>query len=231
MGICKGCSTRLDEKDLKCPSCGRAVRYPGAGNSFSQTGAKAGLPSRAPAASEEEEAPGEAELELDSAVESPTVTPAPAPKTAAEPKVRRTAAQPPAGNSLFTIHPEELRARICENPELLEAGLRVYKEKGKEVGAGYSTEIGDIDLLAEDSHGALVVVMVPGAESPPDFLSDILQRVGWTSKHVAKPKQSVRGIVLLEPPVPELGYAASAVADTVSFKTWRVALTIDDVGA
>jgi len=195
------------------------VRYPGTTSSFSQSSAATGLP---PRKAEVTDADGP-ELELNA-----TVPPA---RPASSTRAPARAAARAGGDSLFMIHPEELRARICERPEILEAGLHVFKEKGKELGAGYSTEIGEIDLLAEDAKGALVVVMVPGEGSAQDFVGEVLQRVGWVAKHVAKPKQTVRAIVLLEPPVPELGYAASAVADTVAFKTWRVALTIDDVDA
>jgi hypothetical protein len=39
----------------------------------------------------------------------------------------------------------------------------------------------------------------------------------------------VRAIALLEPPPPALGYTARAVAETVAFKTWRVAVAVEDV--
>ena len=42
-------------------------------------------------------------------------------------------------------------------------------------------------------------------------------------------EQRVRGIVLCETTPENLGYAASAVADTIRFKTYRVALTFEDL--
>ena len=42
-------------------------------------------------------------------------------------------------------------------------------------------------------------------------------------------KRSVRGIVLCEEPPENLSYTAAAVADTVAFKTYRLALSFDDI--
>ena len=62
-----------------------------------------------------------------------------------------------------------------------------------------------------------------------ELISGVLQRIGWVSKHLSGKSQGVRGIVLLDEVHEELGYAAAAVGDTVSFKTWRMSLAFDDV--
>ncbi len=146
-------------------------------------------------------------------------------KAAARPAVKATPATGPA--SLFSLQPDELRARVAEKPDMLEKGLSVFKSGGKTVGAGYETEVGEIDLLAVDASGGLVVVMVAPRGTNP--VGPVLERLGWVSKHVAEEGQDVRAMVLLEPPAPELPYAAKAVADTVSFKTYRVTVALDDV--
>jgi hypothetical protein len=135
-----------------------------------------------------------------------------------------------ASGSPFTLGPEELLARISEDPTLLEPGLSLYRdpESGEIAGVEMSTEVGEIDLLAEDPEGALVVVKVAGGEAG-QAVGPVLEQMGWVSKHVGKDERPVRAVVLLEPPAPELGYAARAVADTVSFKTWRITVAVDDV--
>jgi RecB family endonuclease NucS len=132
-----------------------------------------------------------------------------------------------ANDTVFTLAPDELRAQLAERPELIEPGLRVWRDPhGRAVGAGYETDVGPIDLLAQDAEGRLVVVQV--AESGIDAVPELLSRVGWVAKHVAG-KRGVRAIALLEPPVPELGYAARALTDTVSFRTYRVTLRFEEV--
>jgi hypothetical protein len=124
---------------------------------------------------------------------------------------------------------EAMRTRLVDDPELVEPGLAAYRDPktGAPAGAQYDTDVGSIDLLAEGADGALVVVMV--AEAGGDPVGPVLEQLGWVSKHMAEDDRAVRAIVLLEPPPPELGYAARAVADSVAFKTWRVAIAVDDV--
>jgi hypothetical protein len=146
-------------------------------------------------------------------------------KRPVRPAAKATPATGPA--SLFSLQPDELRARVAEKPEMLEKGLSIFKSGGKTVGAGYETEVGEIDLLAVDASGALVVVMVAPRGTNP--VGPVLERLGWVFKHVAEEGQDVRAMVLLEPPAPELPYAAKAVAGTVAFKTYRVTVALDDV--
>jgi hypothetical protein len=137
---------------------------------------------------------------------------------------------PAHGTAFGSPDPQALRAMLAEQPELLEPGLTLYtSEKGTPQGAGYTSGVGEIDLLAWDAKGALVVVMVAGAEDGAELFSGVLQRIGWVSKHLSGKAQGVRGIVLLEQANDSIGYAAAAVGDTVVFKTWRVALTFNDV--
>lgn len=147
----------------------------------------------------------------------------------ADPLAQEDAVAEPTPSSLFSLQPEELRARIIERPEMIEAGLVVYTGgSDPPLGVEFSTDVGDIDLLAEGRDGALVVVRVVerGAGDP---VGPVLEQLGWVSKHVAADSRPVRAIVLLEPPAAELGYAARAVAEQVAFKTWRVAVAVDDI--
>jgi len=134
------------------------------------------------------------------------------------------------GWSLFSLDPGELRTLLGEQPELLEAGLTVAcGEAGQPVGHRYQTEVGEIDLLAVDEAGALVVVTVADRESDARLIADVLQRIGWVRTHLEKEGAPVRAIVLTEPLSEELRYAAAAVSSTVNFKTYRVSLSFDDL--
>jgi RecB family endonuclease NucS len=127
--------------------------------------------------------------------------------------------------------PAGLRSMLADQPELLEPGLRVYRdESGAPVGVDYATGVGAIDLLATDGRGNLVAVVVSEkGRAEEDLVAEVLQRIGWLRKHLCEAHQQVRAIVLVEEPPASLPYAAAAVADTVSFKTFRVALVFEDV--
>jgi hypothetical protein len=143
---------------------------------------------------------------------------------------KRDATGSGARSPLFAPDAAGLRKLLAEMPQTLEPGLAVFRnDDGKAVGSGYMSGVGDIDLLASDDGGDLVVVMISEKGQGEELIGEVLQRVGWVRKHVGGGKKQVRGIVLCEEPPPGLSYAAAAVSDTIAFKTFRVALTFEDL--
>jgi hypothetical protein len=132
------------------------------------------------------------------------------------------------GSAFVQLDAGQLRHLIAERPELLEAGLYVHEdEKGRQVGVRFETEVGEIDVLARGAEDEWVVVMIAADGAGPELVPDVLHRLGFVRKHLADSDEAVRGIVLVDQLDDDLGYAATAVSDTVAFKTWRVALTFE----
>jgi len=212
---CKLCNTRVSAGERACPNCGADVR----GMSGSHPAPRRSAGRLPPSAL----TPGarEVEVELDEvAIRGSGHSPAPAGGSGAG-----SAAAAPA------MGPANLRSLLAEQPELLEPGLRVYRdESGAPAGVDYATGVGPIDLLATDGRGNLVAVVISEkGRGEEDLVAEVLQRIGWLRKHLCDGRQQVRAIVLVEEPPASLPYAAAAVADTVSFKTFRVALVFEDV--
>lgn len=240
---CRSCNTRMPAGSGACPNCGHVERNsgfidrPGDSASRISTGANKLAPSSLSPASDS----GAASYELDEEVELPLESAVgkaepPARKkqarkaAAARPaKVRKPAPEPPAGESLV-LDTARIRQLIREQPELIEAGLSAHTDDaGAEIGLDFETEVGCIDLLGEGVDGALVVVMIAEPGGGAGVVPEVLLRMGWVRKHLVKSPQAVRAIVLLEEVDEELGYAAAAVADTVEFRTCRMAISFDPV--
>ncbi len=255
--FCKVCNTRIAKGRSACPNCGsnaiqrtpdRPTRIRTAlPQADYETNVEIGDSQELDVTAEVEEMTDQVpEVELDEPAEVELNEPAEvelndpsrvgAPKGEAESDELEEKDDPPTVSSgsktrvVGSPDPDGLRAMLAEHRELLEPGLSIYtSEKGTPQGVGYTSAVGEIDLLAWDAQGGLVVVMVAGCEDGADLISDMLQRIGWVSKHLSGKVQRVRGIVLLEEVHESIKYAAAAVGDTLSFKTWQVALTFNDV--
>lgn len=136
---------------------------------------------------------------------------------------------PEAPPPVFALDPAGLRKLLAKQPDMLEPGLTVFTEKGKPVGVGYASGVGVIDVLAKDARGTFVVVKVAERGQGEELVAATLQRMGWVRKHLGKNKDKVRGIVLVEQAPENLSYTVSAMAGTIIFKTYRVAVSFEDV--
>ncbi len=128
--------------------------------------------------------------------------------------------------------PAEIRVLIAEDLGVIESGLEIYTDKkGKPVGVSYPTQVGEIDILACDAQGSLVVILVADPGDEADLATGVLQRMGWAKKHLDSGKKPVRGLILAESVPDSLLYAASALPASVGIRTYRMALCFDVVEA
>ena len=156
------------------------------------------------------------------------VPPKPTAPRSAKPSVPTGTAKP--GFPAVKMKTSELRELVAARPELLEEGLEVFADgQGRPVGAAYSCEVGEIDLLARDARGDIVVVMVAEDKPGDEIVPALLKRIGWARTHLSSEVESVRGIVVLSALSEEVRYAAAAVAGTVDFKTYRVQVVFEDI--
>lgn len=224
--LCDICGTDVAGGEKTCPACGHVLKS-GAregGRAKEKEGERARPRGAAPLLDEldpEMEEAGGPEAGLDAGLDL---------EEEEEPEPARPARKD-AGVSVpvFTLDPAGLRKLLAKQPDIVEPGLSIYAEKGRPVGAGYSSAVGVIDLLARDKSGGLVVVKVGERGQGEELVAATLQRIGWVRKHLGKGKEKVRGIILVEQAPENLSYTASAMAGTITFKTYRVAVTFEDV--
>lgn len=249
--VCKVCNTRIGPGSSACPNCGsHSLSAPTAADLDSATklplpGLKGDSKDRGidEADTVELNEPAEEEVALDEPREVELNEPAEvgtsAPVRQAESTAPEEKDDPPPATMASRVRrsaplgipdPTGLRAMLVEQPELLEPGLSVYaNEKGTPLGAGYTSAVGEIDLLARDAEGHFVVVMIAEPHEGEELISGVLQRIGWVRKHLSGGEGPVRAIVLMDRARDSIAYAAAAVAGTVLFKTYRVALRFDDL--
>jgi predicted nucleic acid-binding Zn-ribbon protein len=251
MLLCKACNTRFEDGRSACPSCGRRVFAsiketprtsdgeppPFAGSSGLDAEPDQTRPERdidlgevdLLAEAVEPEAAAELKREVPVVpreVAPPVVTPpAVAPRVAA-PRPRGRRLEPEPGPAVFHLTAAQVRTLVVEQPALLEPDLAIYKDpRSGAIGVDLRTPVGSIDLLARGGDGSFVVVSVPDPRDVETLMPEMLARIGYVRKHFATERNPVRGIVVIEEIPEELAYAAAGVAQTISFRAYRVALT------
>jgi hypothetical protein len=213
---CKLCNTRLGENVRFCPNCGNDAGSLSGKESRPKIGKMARLPVRGRRS-------GDPALELGQPVD-------PGDSSDSSGPLRSQPRKPSSSPALLVPEPATVREMLASRPELLEPGLRLHSDaQGKPAGVDFSTQVGEIDLLARDGAGSYVVVMVAAPGQAEDCIAEVLERMGWVRKHLGTGTEKVRGILLMDQPPESLSYAAAAVADTVTFKTYRMSLSFEDL--
>jgi hypothetical protein len=232
---CRSCQAQLSARDTKCPSCGRrshggrdlgsAALSDSAGSSGSPLPpARSSKAKKAPPA---KKAP-EPKKTPDVAKLAKPPSPEPALRLTELVRPHSDPASTSSGASASSSPGRaEVLDMIAERPALIESGLRVHVEDGDQQCVSYGTPVGEIDLLARDSGSAWVVVLIPEESREKELVGELLQLMGWVRKHLCEAGQEVRAIALLDWDPEDLGYAAAAVADSVDFKRYKLALTFE----
>jgi len=120
-------------------------------------------------------------------------------------KVNGTASRPQAQPVT-----EFVRDYVTGQLDSLEQGLTEFVDREGRRGVAYATPLGDIDVLAKDRAGDLVVVRTAPSDDLEALCGQMLGQVAWVRRHVAGARE-VRGILVARSLPEDLRYALSEV--------------------
>lgn len=114
---------------------------------------------------------------------------------------------------------------LVENWEKLELGKKydILQEEGDIVGQQYSTATGRIDLLArsKDKKEWLVIELKKGRSSD-SVVGQALRYITWVKKNLAKPHETVKGLIILGEIDNKLSYSVEATDKKIDLMTYSV---------
>jgi hypothetical protein len=116
------------------------------------------------------------------------------PGNSGKPPIENKPASHPADNNHVTrnIHEANLESVVIEHLDKIEEGLQLMERQRVCPG------IGRIDVLCKDRNGDLVIVELKSFWAKQDSIVDQIGRyMGYVRSYLAKPGQSVRGIILV----------------------------------
>jgi restriction system protein len=99
---------------------------------------------------------------------------------------------------------------------------------GNPVGQQFETDVGPIDILAQDtSTNAFVVFELKKGRPADKVVGQILRYMGWVGEKLCKPGQEVYGIIVCKEPDEKLNFALKMVRN-VSVKYFKVDFKLQD---
>jgi restriction system protein len=105
--------------------------------------------------------------------------------------------------------------------------LYYHPDDGR-TGQQYRTEVGVIDILAQDTTtGALVVIELKKGRAADKVVGQVLKYMGWVSENLCDGDQQIRGLIICGEPDAKLDYALKMV-NNVSVKYYRVDFRLED---
>lgn len=112
----------------------------------------------------------------------------------------------------------DIEDHLVHHLDTIESGLKL-------VGRQVSTDVGRVDMLAEDSNGLRVIIEVKIGEAKDSAVGQIARYLGWYAKTEGKPP---RGILIAGEFPEGVRYAATAIPN-VTLITYRVQFSFEMV--
>lgn len=108
--------------------------------------------------------------------------------------------------------------------------LVLYRDPEENViGQQYTTDVGIIDILAQESNSnSFVVIELKKGRESDKVVGQILRYMGWVKENLCKNGQDVKGIVICRELDTRLSYAL-AMTSNIAIKYYRIDFRLDDV--
>jgi hypothetical protein len=119
---------------------------------------------------------------------------------------------------------KQLEDFIAANLEMIEIGLKLYRDEEGREGRQYPTDVGIIDLLCVKTTGDYLVIELKRSRSSDVVVGQISRYMGWIGKHLSRGK-NVYGLVLTYERDDTLKYAVIANPN-IELKRYKLRLEL-----
>ena len=95
-------------------------------------------------------------------------------------------------------------------------------------GQQYFTDIGYIDILAQDEKGNFVVLELKKGKPSDQVVGQILRYISWVKKNLCKESQSVSGVIIVGEVDKKLEYSVGEVKNIIKIKKYSIDFGLSD---
>ena len=115
---------------------------------------------------------------------------------------------------------------IANFDTIFKGKLKLFIDPEGNIGKQYPTDIGNIDILAEDPDtGPYVVIELKKGREPDTVVGQTLRYMGWVEENLCEEGQSVKGLVICRERDPRLTYALK-VTPNVEVKFYKASFQL-----
>ena len=92
----------------------------------------------------------------------------------------------------------------------------------------YTSEVGYLDILAVDEKNNFVVIELKKGRKNDEVVGQILRYMGWVRNNLAKPDQSVRGLIIVGDRDVKLDYALGEMSDKIKAMVYQISFKLNE---
>jgi hypothetical protein len=135
-------------------------------------------------------------------------------------------------NASEFAYERDLQSFLSKNLQLIEPGLRLYKDDEDESITGVEFPAGGrfIDILALDKNDNYVVIELKVSRGYDRVVGQLLRYMAWIEKHHADSGQGVRGIIIAKNITEDLALATAKVKDVDLFE-YELSVSLKKINA
>lgn len=132
-------------------------------------------------------------------------------------------------NTGFMAYEQHLEEYVIKNWDNIDFGERytIYHDDDGTTGQQYTTDVGIIDILAQDEANNFVVIELKRAESGYKVVGQTLNYMGWVQDRLAGDGQKVRGLIIVGRADKTLRAAVRPVTNMIDLKEYRIKMSFE----
>lgn len=152
---------------------------------------------------------------------------------AESPSIDDSISQPMPSNEQdtgFMALEKHLEEYVIKNWDNIDFGskITIYSDSDGSTGQQYTTDVGIIDILAQDDAGNYVVIELKRAQEGYKVIGQTLNYIGWVKSNLATNGETVTGLIIVGLADKTLKSAIQPVQDIIRLKEYHIQFSLSD---
>lgn len=128
----------------------------------------------------------------------------------------------------FMALEKHLEEYVIKNWDNIDFGaqIAIYSDSEGNTGQQYTTDVGIIDILAQDTHGNYIVIELKRAQEGYKVVGQTLNYIGWVKNNLAQNDEKVTGLIIVGQADKTLKSAIQPVQDIIELREYHIQFSL-----